>query len=119
MSNDANPISSRFVRYSEGGKIYSNNINDLPLIEKLFVYSREKDPPSERRRTILDFALTSYKEMSYSINSDEELREILQSIERMIQNGHPFMNQIKYEIESSFNERNYKPMELERFLELA
>ncbi|MBM9591244.1 hypothetical protein JWG41_12345 [Leptospira sp. 201903075] len=119
LSNDSNPMSSRFVRYSERSKIYSNDINDLVLIEKLFIYAREKDPPNERRRTILDFVIASYKEMSYSINSDIDLDKILQSIDRMIQNGHTFMKQVKYEIESSYNERNYKPMELERIIELA
>ncbi|MDF3821620.1 hypothetical protein P3G55_17070, partial [Leptospira sp. 96542] len=119
LSNDSNPISSMFVRYSESSKIYSNDINDLELIEKLFVYAREKDSPSERRRTILDFAIASYKEMGYSINSDSDLNKILQSMDKMIQNGHTFMKQVRYEIESTYSERNYKPMELEEIVELV
>ncbi|MBL0955811.1 MAG: hypothetical protein IBJ01_13670 [Leptospira sp.] len=119
LSNDSNPISSRFVRYSDRSKIYSNNINDLELIEKIFVYAREKDHPSERRSAILDFAISSYREIGNSIDSDEDLKKIIESIDKLIQNDHSFMNKVKSEIVNSFHERKYRPLDFEGILELA
>jgi hypothetical protein len=119
MKSDENPISSRLVRMSGGDKIYSRNLDDLAKVEQLFIYSRKDNIGSDRRRSILEFAIASYKAMGESAESIDELHKVLDSIEAMVESGHEFMHRVKSNIESSFYERNYTTLSLPEIQEMV
>lgn len=119
MANDSNTMSHKFTRYSGFGRIYSKNINDLSTIESLLKYSQKENSDSERRKSIADLAISSYRGMASSVDKDEEFQLIKDSLNRLIQEGHNFMSRILNEIRDSYNERTYQPIKMDEIRELA
>ena len=119
MANDSNTMSHKLTRYSGFGRIYSKNINDLSTIESLLKYSQKENSDSERRKSIADLAISSYRGMAFSVDKDEEFQLIKDSLNRLIQEGHNFMSRILNEIMDSYNERTYQPIKMDEIRKLA